>query len=566
MSMKKIVNAAKIVPLAIVSLAALGSCSKDTDLYDESASQAKAEYEENWKKQFGDIDPTQDWNGATRGSVTVNLANETTVSIYAPVSGSYRLVGKYADVNGTQQLEFDMPKGTEQVLVNTLNKSMTVKVGETVDFASLGATRAMSSYDAKGIKVEDANHDWIFSSEALDSVRQVLPEKTDNRDKVTKDFYFTSDGEPFIVYPFYWETGNTLQLGIYYLDNNGDIVRVPIYMTNDDNANQARLFFKENGEWKCAYNTKVRYYNNGNYNGPAYAISPTYSGDIKSRGIKVTLPKGLKYGMYIKNLGYKTDTYLYSESTHNSGDPYRVKGNYYQTVSGKNACYGAIYKTNGNTFLSFEDYKGAIDDTNGYDLNDLIVMITPDPTYHDVEVEEQSLTWTVACEDLGSTGDIDFNDIVFSVNYVAGSKEATVTPLAAGGVYKAEIYYGDSKLGEIHELLGATGTDGTYPFVNTQSKTATAKDIKVGVGSNFSMTNNMGGFSIKVSNDNKAVTISAPTVGACPQMFVVPGDWAWPTEYTHIEKAYPKFADWSASELTNLDWYETYDKSLVIIK
>jgi len=184
---------------------------------------------------------------------------------------------------------------------------------------------------------------------------------------------------------------------------------------------------------------------------------------------------------------------LYSESSQNNGYPYRVKGNYYQTVSGKNACYGAIYKTNGNTFLSFEDYRGAINDPSGYDLNDLIVMITPAPTYHGVEVEEQSMTWTVACEDLGSTGDIDFNDIVFSVNYVSGSNEATVTPLAAGGIYKAELYYGNDKLGEIHELLGATGTDGSYPMINTTSKTATAKTIKNGVGSNFSMTNNMGG-------------------------------------------------------------------------
>jgi len=200
---KKIVNSARIVPLAIVALAAFGSCSKDTDLYDESASQAKAEYEENWKSMFGDIDPTQDWNGATRGSVTVNLSAATTVSIYTPVSRSYRLVGKYADVNGTQQLEFDMPKGTEEVLVNTPNKSMTVKVGETVDFTSLGVTRAISTYDAKGIKVEEANNNWKFTSAALDSVRQVLPENQDNRDKVTKDFYFTSDGEPFIVYPFY---------------------------------------------------------------------------------------------------------------------------------------------------------------------------------------------------------------------------------------------------------------------------------------------------------------------------------------------------------------------------
>lgn len=554
---KKIAFTKKIMPLAIITLVAFSSCSKDTDYYDDNAT--KVQYEENWNTTFGIIDPTQDWNGATRGSVTVNLDNATTISVYASVNGTYRLVGKYENVSGSQILKFDIPKGTRSLLVNTPNKSVEAMVGEIVDFTSLGLTRAISTYDAKGIVVEDANQEWTFNSTLLNNVRNVLPENNDNRDNegVTKDFYFTSDGKSFVVYPFYWETGNTLELGIYYLDDSNNIVRVPIYTTNDEDNNNARLFYKDGNTWKHAYNSE-KIYKDTRYAG---AFPQNYEGDLMSRGIKVTLPKGLKYGMYILN---KSDNkYLYSESAHNQDPYYTKETSYNTTVNGKYACYGAIYKTEGNTFLSFEDWKNA-KKTGGFDLNDLIVMITPDPSYHDVEVEDKSLTWTVACEDLGNAYDIDFNDIVFSVTHVSGSQTAKVKPLAAGGILKAELYFGSQRLGEIHELLGASGDDGSYPMINTTTKTAIADDITVPVDGDFSMTNNMGGFSIKVSEVNSAMTISAPPVGGCPQMFVIPGDWAWPTEQTHIEKAYPSFGGWSANALSNLDWYKSFDETKVI--
>lgn len=132
---KKIAFVTKMKPLAIVSITAFSSCSKDTELYDNNVSKLK--YEENWKNSIGDVDPTQDWNGATRGSVTVNLDNTSNVSVYASVDGIYRLVGKYEGTSGSQKLEFGMPKGTEKLLVNTNNKSIEAKVGGTIDFTSL---------------------------------------------------------------------------------------------------------------------------------------------------------------------------------------------------------------------------------------------------------------------------------------------------------------------------------------------------------------------------------------------------------------------------------------------
>lgn len=546
----------KLVPLAVAGIGLLSSCQKDTDLY-EGNSTVK-DYNKNWVERFGNVDPTQDWNGATRGSVTVTTDNATTVKVYALVGDNYSIVGEYDEVNGTQTLSFDIPKGVTDIKVNTINKSAEVKVGESIDFTNLGITRAIHTYDNNGIKVENSESSYEFTAQQLNDVRSVLPENVDNRDKVTKNFYFTSKGETLTIYPFYWQTGNILTLGIYYYDNSGKMVRIPIYTTKDTNANDARLFYQgSDGDYVVANTTSAYKW---------AAIPSDYSGTILSKGINVTLPAGLKYGMYIYNHGEKDQTYLYSQASDNNDKYYVLKDGVYVASDDKdNACYGSIYEYDGKTYLGFEDWKGA-NAPGGFDLNDLIVMISPKPNFCDIEKEETGVTYTVACEDLGDTDDFDFNDIVFSVNHISGKDKATFTPLAAGGTIKATVYFKDSQLGEIHALLGTSAnSDGSYPMINTSSKTAYAKAMQLGVDKDFSMAEDMGGFSIKVGDDeSNAVTIQAPPVGSCPQMFVVPSNWAWPKERVHISDAYSKFAGWSESAKTNVDWYNTYNEDKVL--
>ena len=73
----------------------------------------------------------------------------------------------------------------------------------------------------------------------------------------------------------------------------------------------------------------------------------------------------------------------------------------------------------------------------------------------------------------------------------------------------------------------------------------------------FSMANNMGGFAIQVvRTPTNAITITAPTSGLAPQMFCVPGTWAWPKERVNIEDAYLQFANWSANS-NNIEWYNS---------
>lgn len=178
--------------------------------------------------------------------------------------------------------------------------------------------------------------------------------------------------------------------------------------------------------------------------------------------------------------------------------------------------------------------------------------------------------WIIACEDLGSTDDYDFNDVVVKIAYVSGSNEVEITPLAAGGTLKSEIYFKDkdgneNRIGEIHQLFGGTqGADGLYSVVNAngsgtifdKSNAQTAQSVNYGV-EGFSLSNdtsgatNMGGFFIKVTKDEStgdAVTINAPDhEGQVPQMFCVDSGWSWPTEGTSIEVAYPGFKTWTGN-------------------
>jgi len=181
---------------------------------------------------------------------------------------------------------------------------------------------------------------------------------------------------------------------------------------------------------------------------------------------------------------------------------------------------------------------------------------------------EEPNSWILACEDLGNADDFDFNDVVFSVAHAAGSTDAYVTPLAAGGTLNAEIFYNNESLGEIHKLLG--GDEGM--MINTSSKGSSGDKITIKVPADFSLaSNDMGGFSIIVTGKWKdkdvketAQKIEAPVMGAAPQMICVPGDWAWPTERTNISEAYPGFGEWGKDYNTNQNWYANPNQDYIV--
>lgn len=172
---------------------------------------------------------------------------------------------------------------------------------------------------------------------------------------------------------------------------------------------------------------------------------------------------------------------------------------------------------------------------DGY-YNDWIVKITPG-LYTKGD--------RVMCEDLGTTADYDFNDIVFDVvndgnGYPGGYGAATIIIVrAAGGKLAATIAEK-----EIHNLFGVE----TSSMINTGVKSApvaifripqvaNAKDVKVMVG------NDTGTWELKTAT------------GAAPQKICVPNGTRWNKEYQSIVKSYPNFEKYVQDAAAYGQWY-----------
>lgn len=218
------------------------------------------------------------------------------------------------------------------------------------------------------------------------------------------------------------------------------------------------------------------------------------------------------------------------------------------------------YRWNGQTVLGMEDEGG--DD----DMNDILFFVNGKFKSHDIPDignDPAPQEWILACEDLGSTDDFDFNDVVFRVSHIAGKTEAEVTVLDAGGILPATIFRGDTEIGEAHEMLGVA----TNVMTTDEKNTTVSEPKKISVPADFSMTENMGGFKIYVANnETSVVSVNAPGKGEVPQIICVPGTWKWPKERVSISDAYPDFGTWGANWQDNT-WYNNIsDEKNVISK
>ena len=153
------------------------------------------------------------------------------------------------------------------------------------------------------------------------------------------------------------------------------------------------------------------------------------------------------------------------------------------------------------------------------------------------EIPSTSYT-SIAFEDLGSTDDFDFNDIVLYVEKPANSDNATVKCVAQGGTLQVDVNY-----------------DGRTLFSHTDGQMHTAKGNYGTESITFTGVADARKFSITVKDgETSTVVSSAAVTGSAPQALIIPGQWAWPTERTNITVAYPDFATW-VKDVTNNDWY-----------
>lgn len=549
--------------------ALLSSCMKHQNLYngeDDSDKKKKEEYDKNFPVK--DIDPKQDWNMAKQIMVDVSVNyggdDEYTIKVYSdnprdPEVQAY-LLGKYTVKDGSRNSLFaDAVSSVESVYVccidvahGSVMKTGRVENGKTsVAFGVTMSGKAVSGRAEE--KMEEFDGPTIYNLvKPGTGIFREGNTPIGGKDIMTS-YEFVYKGE-FKIYPVYGETAGTDDIGYYYYDPKegiGTRTEHRLLQIIDDSTSGSDFLQYQPNEAPATYWLPWFFHNYATgSNEWEKGNTPVMQGAsrIKSKAYTISIknpPTGCRVGFYIKNGNAET---LYSNMALNP-----------KTKGGK--AYSAVIY-NGN---SIPQYIGLEDAVNGdFDCNDIIFCIPgqaniPDVTDPDVnKPEETPMTWTVACEDLGSTGDYDFNDIVFGVTHVSGETTATFTPYAAGGTLAATIGYGTVEIGEIHALLGSSSTT---TMINTNSKGKVGESKVVNVNSDFAMSLGMGDVYLKIDGDN--VRIDAPGRGEVPQMICVPGAWAWPTERTNIVSAYPDFGEWGANYNTHADWWKKPQGSVV---
>ena len=167
-----------------------------------------------------------------------------------------------------------------------------------------------------------------------------------------------------------------------------------------------------------------------------------------------------------------------------------------------------------------------------------------------------------AFEDLGTSDDFDFNDVVVRVSTPDENNVSTVELCAIGGTLLQKVFCDNIQIGnEVHEY-GSFG-DNTKNFV--KMPLAVLGTVNVPQGQSPADLN----INIQVTRSNgEIVTVAGPRSGETPFRVVVSGNdegkWFWAKERVNISDAYTQFGKWGADMDSNPDWYKSPVKGQVI--
>ena len=199
-------------------------------------------------------------------------------------------------------------------------------------------------------------------------------------------------------------------------------------------------------------------------------------------------------------------------------------------------------------------YVGIEDDTTSKsdgDYNDVVLAIVGNPSVpEEIKVTdeeytvESSTTKRYMVEDLGSTGDFDFNDVVIDVTEnVIDTYKRTLTngEVTANDLIKTEKTQ-SAVLRHLGGLLPFQLTIGNTVLPEMQGVLGMDLEKKFDIEGWNPLTNNI---SVKVRNkDNGAVfNIPFPKAGEAPMIIATPVDWDWMKENVSVPGSwfYPAF-------------------------
>jgi len=169
-----------------------------------------------------------------------------------------------------------------------------------------------------------------------------------------------------------------------------------------------------------------------------------------------------------------------------------------------------------------------------------------------------------AFEDLGTTDDFDFNDVVLRVSARNAQGNCSVDLVAAGGTMSTTVKYDGTQLGsEVHTAFNAGSTK---TMVNTDATDGVSRSFvnlgTINVAANADLTNLPLGISCQSGGSviNVTRTGISQNHGQAPLVIVVSGNsagkWFWAKERVNISTAYTSFGAWGANAASNTDWYK----------
>ncbi len=561
----------KIKTILGVALAAgtLASCSVEDN--ESTGAKVNEEYTREFIKQFGTIDPNQDWSVAEQKSVTIDVASPSHVKIFEKQGAEYRLAADYKDVT-KQTITFDGMKGDDTPFLVFIGDAayaaengQTLTIGSAAKGSMLRADKIPDEYRTwidrgNKAKIKLSTSDGLMNSLATNNGKSTVLDNNLVNEIVSGHRGLIGKDQTISFYPMYWNSPKKHVVGIYYNDNNGQLVHIPMYADKtdtykDDPDKEDLSFYTVKNP---IFDTSITcrpvqtdaedcwHYANTLLIGDNSWDVEYYSGfTFRSRVYTINPPTSLAAGIYVEVDGKK----YYSDPALNGGKSFFAQR---VITSGNGSIDGASCDT--YTYVCFDDP----DDNGGEgdkDYND-VVLFTPSQMN---AITQNETEWTIACEDLGGTYDYDFNDIVFRVRHVSGNDYAYIFPVAAGGTLKAHLFYNNKEISdEWHSHFGNGHEFNVMINTGKGPEEHAVKTIRLeGLPTDWSisaLSKNSNGLSIKVERtDGTIASVTGPEKGAAPQMLILPYDWQWPTELTRITTAYPGFGEWGAN-YTNSSW------------
>lgn len=507
------------------------------------------QYNKEFVSVFGETDPNHTWSMVENKKVEVNLTKPSNVKVYVKAGKDYHLTADYKDVSGNQVLSFDAPMGCEDVYVTV----------DGVPYNSVGSRDVTAIEQSKVVTaMTDANGTPVYVKYQLGDIKKfkddatTLPEHRNNMDKVKLDYEVISNGQPYKFYPLFWNADYEHTFGVYYYEGEGETpIEVEFYTDKMEGDNCYLQYKNSAGNWE---DITSNYAYKGIFDQKNLTDDATEV--LRGRYFKINLPKGIKFGFFVKVTENGEDIGKYY-SNPALNDPHKSFSSFSYMETGEGT-EGA------KTYITIEDHTNL-----DFDHNDFIFIMEGTQEH----ITNDPVEYIYAVEDLGNADDFDFNDVVFSVSHVSGQPHANVKLLAAGGTLEAFICFEDANdtnysytSKEVHKMFDVD----TKVMVNTEygtnkSNMKPGKSFVVQVPADWShakFSKEGNGFKVLVQKD-KNFTITTPGNKPAPQILILPENWLWPTERTRIDSAYPDFGYWG-EYYTYTNWVNNVDKENVV--